>query len=51
MSLHALDDFTEDDYGFEAAVCDCGWLGPGCPDKVTAANFWGQHLLSERGAS
>lgn len=45
--LHALEDFDEDN-GFDVAVCDCGWVGPPCPDKITAANFWGQHLLQER---
>lgn len=45
--LHALDDFTDED-DFDVAVCDCGWTGPPCPDIVTAANFWGQHLIEVR---
>lgn len=49
-NLHALDDFTDSD-GWDVTVCDCGWLSPPCPDKITAVNFWGQHLLEARGAS
>lgn len=42
--VHALDDLPEDAERFDVAACTCGWVGPPCPDKVTAANFWGQHL-------
>lgn len=45
MIEHALDDIQQPD-GWDVAVCGCGWEGPPCPDRVTAANFWGQHLLA-----
>lgn len=41
---HVLEDLTVLD-GWDAAECACGWTGPPCPDAVTAANFWAQHLL------
>lgn len=45
MIEHALDDLITKD-GWDIAVCGCGVESPPCPDEVTAANFWGQHLLS-----
>lgn len=41
---HVLDDLTEVD-GWDVAECACGWSSPACPDEVTAANFWAQHVL------
>lgn len=46
MREHALDGLPQPG-GWHVAVCGCGWEGPPCPDTVTAANFWGQHLLEE----
>lgn len=45
MIEHALRDIVKRD-GWDVAVCGCWWEGPPCPDAVTAANFWGQHLLA-----
>ena len=38
----------QDDDGWDIAECSCGWVGPPCPDKEIAAEFWGQHLLNEQ---
>jgi hypothetical protein len=46
MDDHGLA-FLEDDLGFDVAQCDCGWIGPPCPDCATAAEFYFDHLAEQ----
>lgn len=32
------------DDGWDVAECSCGWVGPPCPGKDTAAEFWAEHF-------
>lgn len=32
--------------GWDYAECDCGWVGPPCPDLETAAEFYAQHIAN-----
>lgn len=37
---------TEDDIGFDIAVCACGWTGPPVPDQEIAGDSFAQHVAS-----
>jgi hypothetical protein len=45
MADHALELHDED--GWDVATCDCGWVGPPCPDRETAAEFYAEHRVWE----
>jgi hypothetical protein len=45
---HGIDRLAEDDAGWWMASCECGWVSPACPDKATATEVYGDHLLDER---
>ena len=46
MNEHGLTLCSDLD-GWDYAECDCGWVGPPCPDRSIAAEFYAEHIEAQ----